>query len=123
MPTRLQKPGRASGAARLRHRITFAQRALASDGGGNTRSDWTDQFTVAAGVEARFGGEEVMASRLEGRQPVTITVRQSDQTRLIDTDWKATDARSGKVYAVRSIADPDDSRAWLDILCETGVEP
>jgi head-tail adaptor len=109
----------------LRHRIAFDKREDVNPDApldlGNTTSQFIEQFIVAAKVEARFGGEAVTAARLTGQQPVNITVRQSTQTRLIGVDWRARDVRSGTVYAIRSIVDPDDRRAWLEILCQTGV--
>lgn len=111
----------------LRHRLAFDCRPAIDDGAGNTEGDFEQQFVVSAEVVARFGGETVMASRLSGRQPFTITVRQSSDTRRVTTDWRARDVRSNPdaskhtVYNIRSITDPDDRRAWLELLCETGV--
>lgn len=122
MVTRLQKPGRAGGAPSLRHRVAFEVRAAAPDGYGNTEGDWERQFTVAAAIEPRFGGEQVMAARLASRQPVSITIRASNAARRIKETWRAIDVRTEIVYAIRSIADPNDRRRWLEMLCETGVE-
>jgi head-tail adaptor len=109
----------------LRHRIAFDKRQDVNPDApldlGNTQSAFVEQFVVAAKVEARFGGETVTAARLAGQQPVTITVRQSTQTRLITTDWRARDARTGTIYNIRSIVDPDDRRAFLEMLCQSGV--
>jgi head-tail adaptor len=113
-------------AGQLRHRFGFEKRAATDDSYGNTvAGDFVEQFVVAAAFEARFGGEAVTAARLTGQQPVTLTVRQSTQTRLIATDWRAHDKRSGVYYAIRSIVDPDPDHpgAWLDILCQAGVAP
>jgi hypothetical protein len=66
------------------------------------------------------GGEDVMAARLEGRQPVVLTVRKSTDTDDITTDWRATDARTGAVYNIRTVQ-PSEDRAWIDLLCESGV--
>lgn len=112
-------------AGELRHKIAFDKRQDvnpdAPDDYGNTQSEFVEQFVVSAKVQAKFGGETVTAARLQGQQPVTITVRQSSQTRLIKEDWRARDVRSGAVYAIRSIVDPDGKRAWLEILTQTGV--
>jgi head-tail adaptor len=113
-------------AGELRWRIAFDKRLAADDGYGNkTAGTFTEQFVVAAKVQARFGGEAVTAARLQGQQPLTITVRQSSRTRLITDDWRARDARSGVVYAIRSIVDPDPDHpgVWLDILCQRGAAP
>lgn len=113
---------RNAGGGNLRHRIAFDQRSDVGDDYGGTESEFVEQFIVSAGVEARLGGEQVMAARLTGRQPVTITVRQSEQTRRIETGWRARDVRTEVTYAIRSIVDPDDRRQYLEILCETGAE-
>lgn len=106
----------------LRHRVTFARRSTIDDGMGNEISGpFVDQFTVAASVLARFGGEAVLAARLAGTQPYTVIVRQSAETRQIGTDWRATDARSGLELAIRSIVDPDDQHAYFEMLCQSGV--
>ena len=111
-------------AGELRHRIAFDKRTDVDDGYGNPVSGpFTEQFVVSAKVQAKFGGEAVTAARLTGQQPVNITVRQSSSTLTIGTDWRARDARSGTVYAIRSIVDPDDGGAWLELLCQSGVAP
>lgn len=108
-------------AGKLRDRVTFAKRQASSDEYGNDESTFVDQFTVAAEVIYLQGGEQVMAARLDGRQPVVLTVRASTQTRLIETDWRATDARDAeRVFNVRSIK-PSERRDHIDVLCEAGV--
>jgi head-tail adaptor len=112
-------------AGRLKHRVAFDKREDVNPDApldlGNTRSNFVQQFEVAAGIRARVGGETVMAARLSGQTPVTIVVRQSAQTRLITSDWRARDVRKGTEYAIRSIIDPDDGRQWLEILAQEGV--
>lgn len=108
-------------AGELRHKVAFDKRMTVSDDYGNEQSSFEEQFVVAAKVQAKFGGEAVAAARLTGQQPVTIIVRQSSQTRLIAVDWRARDVRSGVQYAIRSIVDPDDRRAFFEILTQTGV--
>lgn len=114
-----------TGAGELRHRVAFDRREDvnpdAPDDLGNTQSEFVEQFVVSAKVQAKFGGEAVTAARLTGQQPVTIIVRQSSRTRLITVDWRARDVRSGVEYAIRSIVDPDDRRAYFEILTQTGT--
>lgn len=113
------------GAGALRERFSFEKRSAIDDGMGNPEAGhFTTQFTVwAAEIQPRFGSEQVMAARLEGRQPITIRIRQSSETRQITTDWRA--ARNGVVYNIRSILDPFASSsqrgAWFDLLMEGGV--
>lgn len=112
-------------AGQLRHRVAFDKRTAVNPDApldlGNTQDGFVEQFVVAAKVEARFGGETVMAERLQGNQPWTITVRQSSQTREIAPDWRARDARDGTIWAIRSIVDPDDTREVFEILVQSGV--
>jgi head-tail adaptor len=110
-------------AGELKHRVAFDKRQEVVDDYGNTQTSFVEQFIVSAKVRAKFGGEAVTAARLTGQQPVTIVVRQSAQTRLIADDWRARDVCSGTEYAIRSIVDPDDCRAWFEILTQTGVAP
>lgn len=114
-----------TGAGELRHRVAFDKRQAVNPDApldlGNTQSDFVEQFIVAASVQAKFGGEAVLADRLTGEQPWNITVRQSAQTRLIGTDWRARDARNGTIWAIRSIVDPDDTMAVFEILVQSGA--
>lgn len=106
----------------LRERITFQARAISSDGYGNQQGEWVDEFTVAAKVEPRFGGEAIQAARLAGNQPVNITIRYSSDAAQITTDWRAVDARDAtKTYNLRSVTNPDMRRRWIEILAEQGV--
>lgn len=110
----------------MHERFTFQTRSdtsgnsPAGDGYGNFEGGWVDEFTVWARRRFLRGGEDVLGARLEGRQPVVLTVRRSSDTERITTDWRATDARSGKVYNIRSVEFPED-RAYIDLLVESGV--
>lgn len=114
-------------AGELRHRLAWDRRQDVDDGFGNTQSDWAEQFVTHAKVTPKLGGETVLAARLQSQNTVNVTVRQSSKTRQIKTDWRARDVRSDSdpkkqtVYAIRSIIDPDDRGAWLEILCQTGA--
>jgi len=111
----------------LRSRISFYQREIQSDGYGNNQADYsaTASFIVAANIKPRLGGEAVLAGRLTGQNLVNITVRQSDDTSSVTVDWRAKDERSGQIYNIRSVIDPDEhtvqhGRFW-EMLCEKGV--
>lgn len=113
-----------SGSGDLRYRLTFAERNSIEDDYGNVTTGWVDRFTVAANIIARFGSEAVEAARLSGRQPVTIRVRKSPDTRKVTTDWKATD-QEGHEYNIRTAVDPligDSNHGfYIDMMAETGV--
>lgn len=117
------------GAGQLRQRVTFQRRGEMSDGFGNEQvGAWTTQFSVAARLQPRLGGEEVVASRLAGVQPYILTVRSSLQTRSITTAWRAYDARAGfnsagepkRVFNIHSAANVDEVGAFIDFLVSEG---
>lgn len=105
------------------HRVTFDKRQDSNPDSpadlGNVQSSFVEQFTVWAAVRARLGGETVMAARLTGQQPITITIRQSEDTEQIGLDWRCREGT--KEYAIKSIVDPTDSGEFFDILVQTGV--
>lgn len=113
------------GAGSLRYRITFAERDTVQDEYGNPSTGWVDRFTVSANITAKVGTEAVEAARLAGRQPVILTVRRSADTRLVTTDWKATELDSGTEFNIRTAIDPfiGDSQHghWIEMIAETGV--
>lgn len=97
----------------LRDRVRLQQRAR--DENGDRLGDFTDAHTVWAQIRYLRGSEPVVAARLQGQQPVVITVRASGQTRAVETSWRALNARSGEVYEISAVT-PSDDRAWIDIL-------
>ncbi len=109
-----------SGAGELRSRFAFLSVETVTDDLGTRRGAPAVQFTVWGRLTALRGTEEVMASRLQSRQPCILRVRQSDQTRAVTADWQVRDD-AGTLYAIRTVTDPDQRRAWFDILVESGV--
>ena len=110
-----------NGQGALYERVAWDVRSVVDDGYGNEVSgDWSEQFRTRAGFTFLRGSEAVIAARLEGRQPVIVRVRASSKTRQITTDWRMRDARTGEVYAVRSVIETED-RAFLDVTVEAGV--
>lgn len=106
-------------AGQLTYRARFQSRAEQDDGYGNTVSVWQDLFTRWCNVRFLRGGEAVMASRLEGRQPVIITVRSCSQTRTITSDMRC--IIDGRTYNVRELPRLSQDRAWVEFLAESGV--
>lgn len=111
----------------LRESVGFYRPVSSDDGYGNVQSGFglVPEFAVAAAIEAKLGGETVLAGRLAGTNYVNITVRTSNDTRQITTDWKARDERAGVDYNIRSIVDPNRGTprrgSFLEMLCEAGV--
>lgn len=106
----------------LRERLLFQSLHSVSDGYGNETEGWDDEKAVWAEIKPLRGGEQVLAQRLSGVQPVVIRVRSSAFTRSIQPDWRAVNVNVGTVYQVKAPpADMDGKRTYLDILAEQGV--
>jgi hypothetical protein len=117
----------------LRSRVGFYKRgAIGADSPpapdyGTTEGEYPDtpEFTCAANIKPRLGGESVLAARLTGTNLVNITVWRSSDTAQVDTSWRLKDERTGVLYNIRSVIDPDEHTAqhgrWLELLCERGV--
>lgn len=113
-----------TGAGDLIHRIGFFKRQTTDDGYGNTETEFPadPEFSVFAKIAAKFGGETVLAQRLQGTQLYTITVRQNSMTKSVDPSWMVKDMNEGTEWAIKSgPVDPDNRRAFYEFLCQTGV--
>lgn len=108
-------------AGKLDRRLQFQRREEVDDGAGNTVADWVAQFECAANRKWLRGGESVLAARLESRQPVILTIRNSTSARQIGNDWRAVDLRDDRVFNVREIPKESDDCATLEMLAEAGV--
>lgn len=112
-------------AGALRERVHCQYATPLDDGWGNPlpgAGEFATQFTVAAGMRPRTGGESVDAARLTGKQPFVVTVRNNSQTRQITTAWRLVDCRNeNRVFAITSPpADPDGKNQWLEFLAVEG---
>lgn len=106
------------GAGELNARWTFQQRSETVN--GDRQGPWEDGFTVWAKVTWLRGTEAVMADRLEGRQPVVITVRDSAQARAIGTGWRAKSKRRSAWIGNITGASPAKEPGFIDILATIG---
>lgn len=117
----------------LRSKVGFYQRgtigadspAVPDYGIPETEFPDDPEFTCAANIKPRLGGEGVLAARLSGTNLVNITVRKSSSTVQVDSAWRAKDERSGVIYNIRSVIDPYENTAdhgkFLEMLAEKGV--
>lgn len=125
MPVEFARP--VMGAGDLRDKVGFYKRVTASDGYGNNEGEFgvSAEFEAPALIRPRLGGEAVLAARLTGQGLANITVRTCTDTLLVTTDWRVKNERTGEVYNVRSIIDPDQGTPrhgrFLEMLCERGV--
>lgn len=98
----------------MRDRYVLSRRAL--DANGDATGAWEDVTTLAAQTEFLRGTEAVQAARLEGEQPVVVTLRACAATRAIDNAWKLRDARDAtRVFDVTA-AEITPDRAWVQVL-------
>ncbi|PWK65868.1 head-tail adaptor protein [Aminobacter sp. AP02] len=110
-----------SGAGSLSERVTFQRKDAIDDGYGNpVTGPWQDIFTEPARLQPRLGSEPVIAARLTGIQPFTLTVRSSTRTREVTPAWRIVNARSGATYNIKAITNPDERNVWLDLLVVEG---
>ena len=111
------------GAGDLVHSVAFDAPAQQTDGYGGVIDGFADP-AQAYKCRAKFvflrGGESVLSSRLTGKQPVIVIIRISTAARMISPEWRMRDVRTGVEYNIRSI-EPTEDRAWLKMLCESGV--
>lgn len=104
----------------LYYRFAFDKRVDQQDGYGNTKGEWQEQFQRRAGLTHIRGGEAVMADRLQGQHTQVVFVRACSETRLITSDWRARDVRTGAVFNILEVTTTTD-RKWVDLLMQSGV--
>jgi head-tail adaptor len=107
-------------AGSLEELVAFDSPSETADDYGGVATAFLEAYRCRAHFRYLRGGETVQAARLEGRQPVVVTIRTSGLARTITTDWRMRDVRSGDTYNIRSIV-PCDDRAWIEITAEKGV--
>lgn len=114
------------GAGQLRERVRFERRVeTEGDGLGNFESVWSPIVTTWAKIAPAKGTETVLASKLQGVQPVEITVRRTNllgvgPERLTAGD-RAVNDRSGEVYNIRAVDNRDMRKKYLVVTAEAGV--
>ena len=116
-------------AGRLDKQLQFQRPFEISDGAGNYTNGWQPEFTQAANIKFLRGGESVMASRLDAKQPAIVTIRASIQAKAITNDWRAVDPRGGVdefgnprvVYQIKELPRESDDRGFLEVMVMRGV--
>lgn len=105
-----------SGAGSLSERVAFLEQVEGDDGYGGVVLGYVPKFEDAARLEPRMGSEPVVASRLQGIQPYTMTVRSSVATRAVTPAWRVRNKRTGREYAIKTCANPDERGHWIEML-------
>ena len=108
------------GAGDLRDRVRFDARS--PDANGDAVGDFFEGFTVWANIEYLRGSEVAIQQRLEGRQPVSVTVRDSAQARTINAAMQMVNTRSGEIFNVTA-ASPARQAGFRNILAVSGSPP
>ncbi|MGP4670649.1 head-tail adaptor protein [Agrobacterium salinitolerans] len=109
-----------AGAGSLSERIGFEAEVEGDDGYGGVVISFAEQFVEPARLEPRVGSETVIASRLQGLQPYTMTVHSNERTRTITPAWRARNKRSGVVYAIKAAVNIDERNQWVELLVVQG---
>lgn len=107
-------------AGKLDKKVRFDLRGPASGPDfGSPMGDWVEQFWTWGGIQHLKGSEPVIQSRLQGRQPVAIRVRNSVNARKVTVEWRV---RIGTTfYGITAITPVDDGRdEFLDFLAVAG---
>jgi len=113
-------------AGRMRELLHFQRQGATPEGepdyGSPQAGDWETVFTAPAELVPMRGGEPVQAARLIGVQPYTVRIRSSTASRQVTPAWRAVDARNpARVFNIRTVTNPDQKGAWLDLLVDDGV--
>lgn len=110
-----------TGAGNLREVIEMQFRTLVDDGFGNEQAGpWETVWSAPARIQILRGTETVMAGRLGGTQTVAINMRWQPDFATVSSAWRAKNGRTGEIYNIRSI-EPDERKAFVNMLTETGV--
>lgn len=108
--------------ADLIERLAFDKPVKAADGRGGETVTMTEQFQARGHFRYLRGGETVQAARLEGRQPIVITIHNFAEALGIAPDWGIRDLGRTALgtLQVKAVVESEDRR-WIEITAERGV--
>lgn len=113
--------------------VAFDAPTISPDGYGGQEVGWTGEGEqVKAWAHFRYlrGTESVMASRLQGKQPIVVTIQNFAAGRSIKASWRMRDLHDGSfvsgewvgpVFNIVQEPQPSQDRQWLELLVEGGV--
>lgn len=102
--------------------VRFERRTAASDGAGNTVGAWARLCgPVMARLRPLKGREEVLQQRLAGRAPYELSVLSSTVTRQVLVQDRAVNDRTGEVYDISDIGNPDERNLEIVMLVQSGA--
>ncbi|RJG44914.1 phage head closure protein [Mesorhizobium sp. DCY119] len=88
------------------------------DGYGNPGPGIWTGVEAWARIQPLKGSETVIAARLSGKQPVVIHLRWTPDLSDMTTAWRVRHADSGVIYDIKSVANMDEKREFLELLAE-----
>lgn len=115
------------GAGKLRETVRFFRPAL--DARGRPVTDppedrWALQFATRADIDYAPGGEVAKQDRLQGVQPVAITIRDRRQAREITTGWRVEHRRLQAVFNIIGQSPDPSDRAFIIVRAQAdGPDP
>lgn len=117
-----------TGAGDLKHKLIFGKRSVEVDEYGNSDGAFVGHYIVSAALKPRFGGEAVLAMRLQGIQPYTVTVRDSPEMREVNSDWQAQHSldcpcgrKLNELFNIRGDpTNPDQKNKYLEMVVDSG---
>ena len=109
-----------TGGGILDKKLQFEVRATSNDAQGNTEGDWIAVLDRQARVKPLAPNETVLASRLQGVTPYEVTIRSDSETRAITEAWRAVNVRTGEIYNIGPVVNPDERGRYLIFTCTAG---
>lgn len=110
------------GSGELEERVTFQRKGL--DANREREGPWNgdgDGFSRWAKVIWLKGSERVLDARLQGVQPVVVTLVDEPATRAVDNSWRMVGASPrilGMIFDIKSPGAPSRDRGFLDFTAE-----
>lgn len=108
-------------AGRLRFKIRVERRGKTRNSSGGIVEGWTTvNSAIPAAIYHKGGSEAVLSERLKGVSSMEIKARYSSKTKVITTDDRLIDERSGEAYNVKTVL-PDARRRFIFITVTKGT--
>lgn len=99
-------------AGTLNKQITIQSPSTTQDDYGQPTTDWTDLMTTWASIRAATSKEVYAASGFTSQLSHIITIRWRPG---VQANQRI--AYRGRVFEIQTVADPDESRVELNLLC------
>jgi head-tail adaptor len=109
-------------ANRKREMVRFQRRTAVSDGLGNVNEGPLEPLCGPFHARLRpiNGREEVLAQKLSGVQPFELVVNYCAATAGVQTADVAVNTRTGALYDITAIQNPDERKRELSMIVKAG---